>query len=292
MADHASISVVVISLNEGVRLRETVEGLRSTLPPTTELVIVDDGSTDHSTDFLESPDEPALLLRSTGLGTARARNWGARQSRGEFIIFADAHIRMAAGWWEPMIELLRRPVVGAAAPMVSDFADARACGYGLRWTGPDLMAEWLPRQRSNPYPVPLLPGCCLAMRRDVFESIGGFDDGLLRWGGVEHELGLRLWLLGYELWLTPEVECAHLFREEGPYPVEWSWVIHNRLRLAFLHFDRKRISRVVDNLRDHPGFSDALALLADSDVSSRRCELASRYTRDAEWYFSTFGPKW
>jgi GT2 family glycosyltransferase len=292
MAAYPSISVVVITLNEGARLRETVEGLRSTLPRDAELVIVDDGSTDGSTEFLAAPDEPAILLRSTGLGTARARNWGARQSHGEFIVFADAHVKLPAGWWEPMVELLKRQLVGAVAPMVSDFADSRASGYGLRLAGPDLTAEWLPSQGLKPYPVPLLPGCCLAMRREVFQAVGGFDDGLLRWGGMEHELGLRLWLLGYELWLTPEVECAHLFRDEGPYHVEWSWVIHNRLRLAFLHFNRSRIAHVVENLRDHEGFSDAVALLADSDVSSRRCELASRRTRDAEWYFETFGPKW
>lgn len=292
MAAHPSISVVVITLNEGARLRETVEGLRRTLPQEAELVIVDDGSTDGSTEFLAVPDEPAILLRSLGLGTARARNWGARQSRGDYIVFADAHITLPTGWWEPIVELLGRSVVGAVAPMVSDLAEPRGCGYGLRLGGPDLTAEWLPLRGLTPYPVPLLPGCCLAMRREVFEAVGGFDDGLLRWGGMEHELGLRLWLLGYELWLAPEVECAHLFRDEGPYHVEWSWVIHNRLRLAFLHFNRSRIARVVDNLRDHQGFSDALALLADSDVSRRRCELASRCTRDAEWYFNTFGPIW
>ena len=292
MALQPSISVVVITLNESARLRETVEGLRNTLPPEAELVVVDDGSTDGSTEFLTAPDEPAILLRSKELGTARARNWGARQSHGDYIIFADAHITLPTGWWEPMLQLLAQPAVGAVAPMVSDVGKPDSCGYGLRLSGPDLMIEWLPQRQSTPYRVPLLPGCCLAMRREVFEAVGGFDDGLLRWGGMEHELGLRLWLLGYELWLVPEVECAHFFREEGPYHVEWSWVIHNRLRLAFLHFERPRIARVVENLRDHGAFSDALAFLADSDVSRRRCELASRRTRDAEWYFDTFGPVW
>ena len=288
MTNIPSISVVVITLNEGERLRETVEGLRITLPPEAELIVVDDGSTDGSTEFLAAQDEPALLLRARGLGTARARNWGARHSHGDHLIFADAHIALPSGWWEPIVELLARPETGAAAPMVSDLNDPGCRGYGLRLRR-DLTCEWMPGRQAEPYTVPLLPGCCLGMRREVFETIGGFDEGLLRWGGMEHELGVRLWLLGYELWLAPEVDCRHLFRDEGAYHVEWSWLIHNRLRLAFLHFDRPRIARAVEALREHPAFPEALALLADGDVSHRRCELASRHVRDIDWYFRTFG---
>ena len=45
-----------------------------------------------------------------------------------------------------------------------------------------LEVEWLDRQGDKPYPVPLLPGGCLAMRRDTFEAIGGFDAAAIRCG--------------------------------------------------------------------------------------------------------------
>lgn len=283
---------MVLTLNEGSLLRETVLGLRETLPPESEILVVDDGSTDGSTEFLTAPDAPARLVRSQHLGTARARNWGALQTCGEIVVFADAHIRLPEGWWQPMAELLARPEIGAVAPMVADVTEPDCRGYGLRLGGPDLTIEWLFYRQDSPYESPLLPGCCLAFRRDTFQAVGGFDEGLIRWGGMENELGLRLWLLGYELWLVPGVECVHLFREHRPYHVEWSWVIHNRLRLAFLHFGRPRIARVINALHNHEGFAGGLALLAGSDVWDRRNQLALQRVHDAEWFFEKFGPAW
>ena len=43
------------------------------------------------------------------------------------------------------------------------------------------------------------------MRRHVFEAVGGFDGGMTGWGWEDQEISLRLWLLGYELRLVPEV---------------------------------------------------------------------------------------
>jgi hypothetical protein len=92
--------------------------------------------------------------------------------------------------------------------------------------------------------------------------------------------------------VVPEVEFRHVFREERPYNMEWSWALHNKLRIAFVHFEPPRIARVVKALRRHQDFPDAAALLAEGDVSSRRKELAARRVHDAEWYFERFGPNW
>jgi glycosyltransferase involved in cell wall biosynthesis len=286
------ISVVVLTYNEGKRLRETVKGLRETLPERSEIVVVDDGSTDGSTAYLKSKRAGARVVHCNRLGTARARNFGIGHANGEVVVFADAHIRLPDGWWRPMLELLGRQRTGAVAPSVSDTTERECHGYGLRLAGPDLMIEWLPPRRSAQYRVPLLPGCCLAMRRDTIQTIGGFDDGLVRWGGVEHELGVRLWLAGYEMWLVRDVDCVHFFREDRPFRVKWSGVLHNRLRLAYLHFSRARIARVIEALQGHDGFPEAAAMLADSDVWDRRRQLSKTRLHDAEWYFERFGPEW
>jgi GT2 family glycosyltransferase len=290
-ATQPRISVIVLALNEGDNLRRTVEELRATAPDTAELLVVDDGSSDGCADFLRRGNGAVKLLHTDRFGTAKARNFAAGQARGEFLVFADAHIRLPERWWQPMIELLDQPSAGAVASVVSDTAEPDCKGYGMRFR-PDITIEWLPLRQKSPYPVALIPWCCAAMRRDVFDKAGGFDEGMIRWGGVDLEFSLRLWLLGYELWLVPEVEIFHEFRESRPYHVEWSWVIHNRLRLAFLHFSRERISRAVDALRDHEAFASGLSLTVDRDISRRRAELAAARVRDDEWFFGRFGPEW
>lgn len=67
-------TTVVVCFNEGTHLERTVENLRVTSPADTEIVIVDDGSTDGSTAFAERATGRLRLVRTSRLGVAKARN--------------------------------------------------------------------------------------------------------------------------------------------------------------------------------------------------------------------------
>jgi len=86
------ISIIVVTRNEGAELRRTVENLRDTLPARSEIVIVDDASTDGSTARFRR------AVKAPGIGVARARNLGAAQSKGDILVFADGHIRLDKLW--------------------------------------------------------------------------------------------------------------------------------------------------------------------------------------------------
>ena len=282
-----TISVVIPALNEGTYLARTADNLRETLPTGSEIVVVDDGSTDGCADSLRE-DDLLRVIRTSRVGAASARNVGARQAKGDVVVFADAHIEVQPQWWEPLTEALRDPAVGAVAPVVSVMGSQISKGFGMRWKGPDFGIEWLPLETAAPHSVGLAPGCLLAMRHEVFCATGGFDDGMMLWGMEDSELSLRLWLLGYELQLVPSVEVAHLFRQKHPYTIGWTCVIHNMLRVAFSHFKTERLQRVVEALKGYHDFSAALALLARSDVQARRQFLETQRRRDDDWFFQRF----
>jgi GT2 family glycosyltransferase len=287
----SDITVVIPSRNEGDNLRRTVESVNSTLPATGEILVVDGGSTDGSCDFIGGNGR-VRLERRCGEGLAQERNWGAMQARGDVVIFADAHVDVAGDWWRPFIELLQDPTIGAVAPAVSVRDKPHLVGFGQTLSGPDLDINWLDRVRDEPYPIPLVPGCFIGMRRQTFIEVGGFDTGMVRWGSEDNELSLRLWLLGYELMLVPQVDVPHLFREQHPYLVKWKEVIHNRLRLAFIHFGVERVARVTEALRGHSAFSAAFALSVDSDYAARRASIRDRRVRSDDWFFERFGQAW
>ena len=243
------ISVVIPALNEGDSLRRTVEQLQATLPAESEIIVVDNGSSDGSSHFMRKHGDIRLrLIRKPPLGAAQARNHGAMLAKGEFLVFADGHVDVSMGWWQPLVKALEDPSVGAVGPVISVMGNPNSKGYGLRIVGPDLGCEWLGEPHASPGQAPALGGCLLAMRRECFEQVGGFDDGMIVWGSEDMELSVRLWLLGYQQLVISEVDVAHKFRTQHPYQVDWAAVVHNQLRLAFAHFNPARLERVIDVL--------------------------------------------
>jgi glycosyltransferase involved in cell wall biosynthesis len=285
------ISVVVISRNEGRELQRTVENFDDTLPADAEIVVVDDGSVDRSADRLRTRRGRIRLYRVANYGVARARNFGAREARGGVVVYADAHLRLPQDWWRPMIELLQKRTVGAVAPAIAGYKNP-AVGYGLKFSGEALEVRWLRRRPRVAAPAPIIPGCCFAVRRDMIEATGGWDDRQLQRGNIDNEGCVRFWLLGYELLVTPDTVVEHKFRKRSPYHVGWPEFLFNRLRLAFVHFNGDRLGKVVAALRGYPGFGEALALVASSDIAKRRKELEKKRVRDDNWYCARFKMNW
>jgi glycosyltransferase involved in cell wall biosynthesis len=287
------LSVVVISRNEGQRLRDTVENIADTLPPRADILVVDDASTDGSTGFLNALRSANLRLRRTrGLGVALARNWGAARTSGDIVIFADAHLSLRPYWWQTLVEILADPQAGAASPAIGDLRETRRIGYGLTLPRPDLRATWLALKQTAPHHAPVLPGACLAMRRDTLDETGAFDGGLRARGGVDNELCHRLWLLGRELWIDPATVVRHHFRTRTPYPIESTDFVYNRLRLALVHLSPLRISSVIRTLSRETEIGLALSALLDSGISSRRDLILRDRVHTDDWFFDRFRLKW
>jgi GT2 family glycosyltransferase len=270
-------------------LRRTVDSLLAGLPPDGEIVVVDDASTDGSADGLQTRYFGVTVVRAPRrLGVSAARNLGAARARGQVLVFSDAHVTAPPGWLAPLREVLARPGVGAVAPVVCAMGRPDARGHGFSWKDALLNVEWLPRRRDEPYPVPLLAGCFLALRRDLFTAVGGFDPGMVLYGTEDAELCFRLWTLGFECMLAPSVTVAHLFRAAHPYAVPWDALLHNVLRLAVVHFGPERTARVVAGLARNDAFPAAFARLAAGDAWRRRDALRATRRYDDDWFCERF----
>jgi glycosyltransferase involved in cell wall biosynthesis len=291
-----AISVIVPAANESFYLQRTVEQFQATLPPRSEVIVVDNGSIDGCADFLAGPrvshprDEQVavrLIRTPERLGVSRARNLGLARSYGEVLVVADAHVDLPPGWWQPMVATLNRPGVGLVGPGFGVLGNDQlnpACGQRIASTG--LRTEWLPYRGRDPYPVPVLGGGFMALRRETLECVGPFDDGMVQWGAEDLEICLRMWLMGYEVWLTPDVAIPHYFRTTNPNKVEYYWVIHNTLRTAILHFGAERLARVLWSFNGNKLYPKAMALCVQSDVWQRRDALVRSRRHDDDWFFA------
>ena len=287
------ISVILPAANESVLLKRTVDQFVATLPENSEVIVVDNGSTDGSADFLiDGAYENVHLIQTPDhLGVAGARNRGLAQAQGEIVVFADAHLDLPERWWQPIACVLQRPEVGVVGPVIGVMGLPQvptAGGHGQRIAEAKLRVEWLPWKSAEPYPVPSLGGGFMAMRHATLKQAGAFDAGMPQWGSEDLEICVRYWLLGYEVWLAPAVTVLHYFRKSNPYKVGWGAVTHNLLRVALLHFSQPRMTRVINALKSDDNFAQAMAYAAESDVWQQRAAFAARRVHDDDWLFEKF----
>ena len=284
------VSIVVISRNEGTVLRRTVSRLINTAPREAEIIVVDDASTDGSADFLAASMPRVCLRRSVQpLGVSGARNLGAIEARGTAIVFSDAHVQPAPGWFEPLAHALARPGVGAVGPTVTSVGPRRVAVRGLTFVDDALNVQWLRRYSREPYPIPLMPGCFMAVRRDVFHTVGGFDAGMAGYGSEDLELCVRLWRLGFECLAVPASEVKHRFRTHTRSQINWESFLLNLLRLGLVHLSAAHVTRFVDTLRGHASFERAMARVLVTDTLRRRTEFQSASLFDDSWFLRRFG---
>ncbi|HSJ30226.1 MAG TPA: glycosyltransferase family 2 protein [Longimicrobiales bacterium] len=86
----SSISVVIPTYNRAELLVRTVRSVLAQSTPATEILVVDDGSTDHTPDVCREFPEPVRCIRQDNRGLPGARNRGITEARGEWIALCDS----------------------------------------------------------------------------------------------------------------------------------------------------------------------------------------------------------
>jgi GT2 family glycosyltransferase len=285
-----SVSLIVSSYNEGDQLWRTARNLASGLPDGAEIVVVDDGSTDGSVSELARWVPNARIIRPPRrLGVAAARNLGAARSAGEILLFADAHVRASGAWIDQILPLLADQQVGAVGPAIARMRHPEVRGYGLRYIDTATNLEWLQQLAAVPYPVPVLGGFFLAFRRELFETVRGFDAGMRIYGMEDPEICMRLWTFGYRCLLVPSVVVRHAFRA-AEHQFGWKDGLHNILRFGVLHFGAERLERLLAHYHDDPALPAAMARLIDGDAWEWRAWIRATRIHDDGWYFDRLNP--
>lgn len=104
------VSVIVPCYNQGCYLQECLESIFSNDYPEIEVVIVDDGSTDHeSLKALDAISDPRVtIIRKKNEGVAIARNTAIAASRGKYILPLDADDKIGPGFIAKAVAILEK----------------------------------------------------------------------------------------------------------------------------------------------------------------------------------------
>jgi GT2 family glycosyltransferase len=178
-----------------------VESLQATLPAGLEheILLVDDGSTDGTRDWIAGLGAPfRVLLNERNSGYAASNNRGAAAATGELLLLLNNDLVLQPGWLEPMLALHRR--LGSAAGVVgnvqrevrSDRIDHAGIFINLKGKPEHLREEphgWRELFTRVHY-SDAVTGACLLVKRSLWNEIGGFDEGFVN-GCEDVDLCLR-----------------------------------------------------------------------------------------------------
>lgn len=213
------VSLIVCTRNRLASLQRTVESIgRARMPPdmTVELLVVDNGSTDGTADWLRGwrGAIPLRIVTEVSPGQTRARNAGLAHARGRVLAWTDDDVEVGPDW----LPRLARPILDGACDAVAgrvvipDRLRDLAAGTPLeRRLGALAATDW-----SDWNAPPRMVGANMAFGRRVLADVPAFDECL---GPGPRSLGfhdetLFAWRLldaGFRIGGAPDAVVHHHF---------------------------------------------------------------------------------
>lgn len=172
-----------------------------------EVIVVNDGGI-RPLDEVVSQFHGMLtlrLFRQANAGPAAARNRGASEATGEFLVFTDDDCAPAPNWLETLAaQFVASPdcAIGGETP--------NALTQNVYSTASQLLVSYLLAYYSGaPERVRFFPSCNLAFPTKRFRDVGGFDVSFPRSAGEDRELCDRWQHRGYRMIHVPEAVVHH-----------------------------------------------------------------------------------
>ena len=167
------VSVIIPTYNRGWTLREAIDSVLAQKFADFELIVVDDGSTDHTREILDSYGQDIIVLRQPNQGVSAARNRGIDESHAQLVAFLDSD-----DLWLPQ-KLTRQVEFFKFNP------DALICQTEETWLRNGVRVN--PKRRHHKLSgmifEPSLALCLVSpsavmIRRTLFDTVGLFDESL------------------------------------------------------------------------------------------------------------------
>ncbi|MBI5963253.1 MAG: glycosyltransferase [Chloroflexi bacterium] len=246
-----SVSVVITAYNASKWIHRTLDSVLTQTYPVLEVIVIDDGSTDHTARIVQSYGDKVNYVYQENFGQPIARNNGIRISKGDFIAFVDADDYWHSQKLEKQINMI--------------------LSKGLAWVVSD--GEWIndkdekvelpspPMQEGDVFESLIMGNFIMSatpvIRRDVFDQIGYFNED------PEARIGED-----WDMWL----------RIAAQFPLG---IVHEKLAHVRLHaYSMMSVTSMKEKVRGLEGVIARAAGRKFRKINSlKRCALANIYYR-------------
>lgn len=241
------LSVIIVNYNMKELVCECLESLRRAAPALEwEAILVDNDSSDGSVEELGGRFPELLLIGNKhNAGFAAACNQGAKAARGELLLFLNPDTEAPAGTLEAMVGFLRGNPRAAAAgcknlntdgsiePSLYRFPTLARTAADSLYLG-NIFGGYEVKDYSSLSGRPrveVICGACFMIKKDVFDTLGGFDEEMWMYG-EDVELCLRIRRAGYS---AHYLEDVHIIHKRGQRHLQED-SHHDMERIAYSHY--------------------------------------------------------
>lgn len=217
------VTYVITNFNGRDSLGSTLQTLFQNAPSIAQVIVVDDGSTDGSRDWLKE-HHPTVRVIGPSVNSRNVnyiRNLGLREATTRFVFLMDNDIGIQPGCVERMLQVATAdPRVHCLTPRLVNADDPDtlfADGSYLHYLG--LSGRTLRNQRIQDRPIrapePTFGCGIMLINMDSVKQVGPFDEGYL-WGwGEDAEFQLRGRLFGFRSLYVSDAVCTHESKIHG-----------------------------------------------------------------------------
>lgn len=213
------VSAIVVNWNGRAHLEGCLSSLLRQSLEGTEIILVDNGSTDGSVDFVRERFGSAVRVieHSTNLGYGAALNAGIRVARGRYLFVVNNDTELDPGCLGALVAAADQYFnAGSCAPKILSFSDRHVIDN----VGHLLYADGLSRGRGRleedrgqydrDEQILLPSGCAMLLRRAMLADVGLFDEDLFAYC-EDTDLGLRACLAGWSCQYVASAVVYHKY---------------------------------------------------------------------------------
>jgi GT2 family glycosyltransferase/glycosyltransferase involved in cell wall biosynthesis len=223
------VTIGIVTFNNRELTELCLDSIGSfTVHPNYEVVVVDNASEDGTAEWLK--DEVAarpghrVILNATNRGFAAACNQAFADSNADILCFLNNDTVVTTGWLAAMVRtLMGSREIGLVGPSTGGVANEAkvAPGYAVLAGLHDWAEGFVSRHEGESFSIPMLALYCAALRRSVWEELGGLDERFEVGLFEDDDFSRRIRRAGYDVRCLRDA-WVHHFQEAsfGMLPVD------------------------------------------------------------------------
>ncbi len=242
------LSVGIINYNGREIIGQTINSILESDYPNLDLLVVDDCSTDESVSYVkERFPKVRMFVQDKNAGPNSARNTVLRESKHDLVFVTDNDITLAPDCLKLLVEAMELyPSTGVTTPMVLDseirnrvYSNGAELHYVCFAILPDRYRYLSDGFDSSVRKTVCGSGGIMMVRKDVAESLGGFDEDF-NFGYDDGEFTFRVSASGRNVVQVPSARIYHL-EKEGRNPERLRYQIKGRWNLILKAYSTRSL---------------------------------------------------